>query len=90
MGNHNHPEPASPCKHELGYCDKCDVAYCKLCTQEWVRVSKRDPLDGLQKSQPFPRGPYYGNPNVTLCAHYDARGINVPSPHHETPGQRII
>ncbi len=28
-GYHNH------CKHDLSYCDKCDVVYCEECGREW-------------------------------------------------------
>ena len=30
---HNHDK----CKHELKYCDKCDVVYCEKCKKEWGR-----------------------------------------------------
>lgn len=23
------------CKHEIGYCEVCDVCYCKKCKKEW-------------------------------------------------------
>ena len=28
---HNHDK----CKHELEYCDICDVVYCEKCQREW-------------------------------------------------------
>ena len=28
---HNHDK----CKHELKYCDICDVVYCEKCKKEW-------------------------------------------------------
>ncbi len=32
MGLHDHH---NHCEHELKYCEKCDVVYCKKCSKEW-------------------------------------------------------
>lgn len=34
--NHIHPEP---CKHEISYCEKCDVVTCSKCNKEWKSYS---------------------------------------------------
>jgi hypothetical protein len=35
--HHNH------CDHEMAYCARCDVAYCRKCSREWGRYVWTNP-----------------------------------------------
>ena len=59
--DHSHPEPKK-CKHDLGWCEKCERPYCKTCGQEWyAKVETATGLsqwsDILQNQRKWPNQP---------------------------------
>jgi hypothetical protein len=64
MLNHEH----KTCDHVLKYCEKCDVAYCTKCGEEW---KKQSPIDLYRQYPPTPQWPHRDDqqPYRVTCTH---------------------
>ena len=67
MEHNSHP---TKCKHELEYCEQCNVVFCKKCKEEWKKESLS--FTYTQPSTIYPNTVYCGGSGTQLlnnCTH---------------------
>lgn len=59
------------CKHDLSFCEHCDIVWCEKCGQEWKKLGLNSILDKYnQTNTPYRRSdlPFMDSNRITYMA----------------------